>query len=160
MLDKFLLKIRSIADYQFGRHAGESLFPNNVDILFSRRTGRIRHVYWKGKLLATLRPTDGFFSLTLEGARSLSKLVPQRLWVKVQNDVTGFISKGRTVFAKHVINCDIEIRPGEEVVVLNNQNTVIAVGRAVLSGEEMKAFNHGAAVRVRWGNAEKREKER
>lgn len=156
MTDKFLHKIRSIADYQFGRHAGENLFPNDVNISFSRRTGRIRHVYLKGKLLATLRPTDGFFSLTLEGARSLSKLVPQRLWVKVQSDVADFISKGRSVFAKHIIDCDIEIRPGEEVVVLNNHNAVLAVGRALLSGEEMKSFNNGAAVRVRRGNAEKR----
>jgi predicted RNA-binding protein (TIGR00451 family) len=76
--------------------------------------------------------------------------------VKVQSDVADFISKGRSVFAKHIIDCDIEIRPGEEVVVLNNHNAVLAVGRALLSGEEMKSFNNGAAVRVRRGNAEKR----
>jgi predicted RNA-binding protein (TIGR00451 family) len=156
MLDNPLQKIRSIADYQFGRGAGKTLFPDNVEISFSRRTGRIRHIYLDGKLLATLRPTDGFFSLTLESGRCIMRIKPLRLWVKVQDDVADFIAKGRSVFAKHVIDCDVEIRPEEEVVVINSQRKVLAVGRAVLTGEEMKAFKHGVAVRVRRGVAGKK----
>lgn len=159
MLDNPLQKIRSIADYQFGRGTGKTLFPDNVDISFSRRTSRIRHIHLDGKLLATLRPTDGFFSLTLEGARRIMQIKPLRLWVKVQDDVTDFIAKGRTVFAKHVVDCDEEIRPEEEVVVIDSQRKVLAVGRALLTGEEMKAFKRGVAVRVRRGVAEKKKGE-
>ncbi len=155
MIDNHLQKIRSIADYQFGRGTGNTLFPENIDVSFSRRTGRIRHIYLDGDLLATLRPTDGFFSLTVQGARRLTQVKPLRLWVKVQDDVADFIAEGKTVFAKHVEDCDGEIRPEEEVVVINGQCKVLAVGRAVLTGREMKAFKHGVAVRVRRGAAEK-----
>jgi 7-cyano-7-deazaguanine tRNA-ribosyltransferase len=38
-----------------------------------------------------------------------------------------------------------------EVVVINNKDDVLAVGKAVLSGGEMLAFNRGIAVKVRRG---------
>ena len=148
-------KIRSIADYQLGKGVGNALFPKNVNVVFSRRTGRIRHIHWNGKLLATLRPTDGMLSLTVEGARRLVKGVkPLRLLVRVQKDVEPFIAQGKSVFAKHVVDTDIEIRPQEEVVVVVEKNRVLAVGKAVLTGREIKAFKHGVAVKVRRGASE------
>lgn len=149
-----LQKIRAIANYQFGKGVSETLFPDSIEIYFSRRTGRIRHIYLNSMLLATLRPTDGFFSLTIEGARRFIQVKPLRLWVRVQDDVSEFIARGRSVFAKHVVDCDEEIRPEEEIVVINGQDEVLAVGRAVLTGREMKAFKHGVAVRVRRGVTE------
>jgi len=150
-----LQKIRSVADYQLGKGAGKVLFPDRVNVVFSRRTGRIRHIYLQYKLLATLRPTDGMFSLTVAGAQRLFKAVkPPRLWVKVQKDAEPFIAKGKSVFAKHVVDADSEIRPQEEVIVTGENNRVLAVGRAVLTGREMKAFKHGVAVKVRRGISE------
>ena len=146
-----LEKIRSIADYQLGKSAGKALFTDSVNIVVSKRTGRIRHVYLRRKLLATLRPTDGMFSLTIHGANRLIRgMNAPRLWVKVSDEAASFISAGRSVFAKHVIAADREIRPQEEVIVLN-EDKVIAVGKAVLTGREMTAFKRGVAVRVRKG---------
>lgn len=144
-------KVRSIANYQFGKGAGETIFPDKVHILHSRGTGRIRHIYLKKNLIATLRPTDGLFSLTIEGGNRLLSTKPNRCWVQVQEDITEFIAKGRTVFAKHVINCDFTIRPREEVVVIDTLRKVLAVGKAILTGEEMLAFQQGVAVQVRHG---------
>lgn len=158
MLNNPLQKIRAIADYQFGRGVGEALFPDDVEIVFSKRTGRIRHVYCGGELLVTLRPTDGLFSLTVEGGRRMTGVKSKRLWIKVQDDVADFIAKGRSVFAKHVVDCDEEIRPEEEVIVINGQGGVLAVGRAVLTGKEMKAFKQGVAARVRCGVSERGER--
>jgi predicted RNA-binding protein (TIGR00451 family) len=151
-----LAKIRSIADYQLGKGAGSALFPDKINVTFSRRTGRIRHIYLESELLATLRPTDGMFSLTIAGAKRLLKGVnPPRLWVKVSTDAAPFVAEGKSVFAKHVISADKEIRPQEEVTVLDEQDKVLAVGKAVLTGKEMTAFKRGIAVRVRKGTAEK-----
>lgn len=152
---EILEKIRRIADYQLGKGAGVALFPDNVDVVFSKGTGRIRYVYLKRKLLATLRPTDGMFSLTVWGGKQLLKGAGSpRLWVKVSKDAAPFIAEGRSVFAKHVIAADPEIRPQEEVIVINEDNKVLAVGKAVLTGKEMRAFKRGVAVRVRRGAAE------
>lgn len=155
-MDYALEKIRKIADYQFGKGVGEKLFPENVKIVFSKRTGRIRHVYLNDKLLATLNPRTGFFTLTIEGARKvLEAMQPKRLWVQVRDDAALFVEKGSDVFVKHVTDLDEEIRPGEEVIVVNSKGEVIAVGRAMLSGAEMRVFNRGIAVRVRRGKNEK-----
>jgi len=150
-----LLKIRSIADYQLGKGTGKALFPDKVNIVLSINTGRIRHIYLDHDLLATLRPTDGMFSLTLAGAKRLIKGVKSpRLWVKVQKDIESFIAQGKSVFAKHVVDADEEIRPQEEVIIIGENNRVLAVGKAVLTGKEMKAFKHGVAVKVRRGASE------
>lgn len=78
----------------------------------------------------------------------------QRLWVKVTAEAEPFIAKGKSVFAKHVVDVDNEIRPQEEVAVINEKNEVLAVGRAMLTGKEMKTFKRGVAVRVRRGIVE------
>lgn len=153
---RFILEqIRKIADYQFGKGVGENLFPENVEIIFSKRTGRIRYVYLDGKLLATLNPATGLFTLTIEGAkRVFSSMSPKRLWVKISNEAVPFVESGGDVFAKHVIESDENIRPGEEVIVIDCEGNIIAVGKAALSGVEMMTFNRGVAVKIRRGRRE------
>jgi predicted RNA-binding protein (TIGR00451 family) len=151
-LEDTLRKVRSIADYQFGKDVGWKLFPENVEILYSKRTGRIRYVYLNGKRLATLRPTDGLFSLSITGAKRIAENKAfAKCFVTVRDDVSEFIAQGGDVFAAHVVKVNNEIHPKDEVVVVNNEGEVLAVGRAVLSGEEMKAFKKGVAVKVRRG---------
>jgi len=152
-------KLRKVADYQFGRGAGENLFPGNITVVFSKRTGQIRHIYLEGKLLATLRPRDGLLSLAIDGAKRLMEgVIVTRAWVQVQEDAVDFVKKGGDLFARHVVDVGEELRPGEEVVVLDKNKRVIAVGRTMLSGDEMKEFKRGVAVRVRRGSLEKPKK--
>jgi predicted RNA-binding protein (TIGR00451 family) len=152
-----LLKIRKIADYQFGKGQGEILFSDDVNIVFSKKTGRIRYIYLHKKLLATLNPKHGFFSLTLEGAKKRYKSdIGKRLWVQVSDEISYFVERGSDVFAKHVINVDEAIRPLEEVVLINGKKEVIAVGRSKLTGKEMKNFRKGVAVKVRKGRVKKK----
>ncbi len=157
MQDKLsaIQKIRSIANYQFGKGVGKKLFPEKVRIVISKKAGRIRHVYLGQSRLATLRPSDGLFSLTISGAKRIMEgaEIPS-LWVKVQEKAAPFIANGKSVFAKHVVDSDEEIRPREEVIVIDQENEILAVGKAILSGREMKAFKSGVAVRVRRGTAE------
>lgn len=145
-------RIRSVADYQFGKGVGNELFPENVEIVRSKRTGRIRYVYLNGKRLVTLRPTDGLFSLSILGAkRIVENANSARCLVTIQDDISVYIAEGRNVFAKHIVRADSEIRPKDEVIVVDRTGKVFAVGRAVLSGEEMEAFKRGVAVKVRRG---------
>jgi uncharacterized protein with predicted RNA binding PUA domain len=148
-LEDVLVRIRSVADYQFGRSVGAVLFPEGVTVAFSRKTGRIRYVFLEGKRLATMRPTDGLFSLSLTGARRVVKR--SRCVVVVRDDVARFVADGGDVFAAHVVSVDDEVRARDEVVVVDGTGRVLAVGRALLSGVEMRAFKRGVAVKVRRG---------
>ena len=151
-----LLRIRKLADFQFGRGTGESLFPENVEITISRKTKKIRYIYQNGTLLATLRPTNGFFSLSLAGARNLMKASgPNIPSLEIREEASNFIRRGGDVFAKHVTSVNEEIRPGEEIIVLSPLCEIVGVGRSMLSGCEMKSFRRGIAVKVRKGTIEK-----
>lgn len=147
-----LQKIRSIANYQFVSCVGAILFPDESQFTYSRRTGKIRYVYHEGKLLATLRPREGRFSLTVLGAKRLKSSVPPlRFRVIVEKEVEEFIKKGRNVFARHIIRVDNELKPGSEVIVTDSNDRILAVGKAFLSGQEMLAFKRGIAVKNRQG---------
>jgi predicted RNA-binding protein (TIGR00451 family) len=152
--EKFLVElVKMRADYQFGPGAGEALASRGVRVGVSKRTGKPRYVYdSEGRLLATVRWNDGFLALTLEGAKLLKQYFkPPRLRVVVKSEVGDFIKRGRSVFAKHVLRVDPEIRCGDEVMVVDEKDDLLAVGRAVLSSYEMLAFNSGVAVKVRRG---------
>jgi predicted RNA-binding protein (TIGR00451 family) len=130
------------------------LFPENVNVKYSKTTGRIRYVYLNGKRLATLRPTDGLLSLSITAAQ----LVAQNrgfasCFVTVRQDVSEFVADGGDVFAVHVVEADDAVRAKDEVIVVDEDNRVLAVGRALLSSAEMKAFKIGVAVKVRHGCA-------
>jgi len=151
-LEDALRRIRSVADYQFGKGVGAKLFPENVEIAYSKRTGRIRYIYLNGKRLATLRPTDGLFSLSIKGAKRIAENAGSaKCFVTVQNNVSRFIAEGGDVFTVHVVKADDEIRSKDEVIVVDEGGRVLAVGRSVLSSEEIKSFKVGVAVKVRRG---------
>jgi predicted RNA-binding protein (TIGR00451 family) len=154
-LENALQRIRSVADYQFGKGVGVRLFPKDVVISYSRRTNRIRYVFLDGERLATMKPTDGLFSLSIEGAKRIAgKARSAKCFVKVRDDISSFISNGGDVFAAHVVQVSSEIRPKDEIIVVDDKDKVLAVGRAVLSGEEMRVFKRGVAVKIRRGCVE------
>lgn len=143
----------AMLDYVFGQGVSEALEGRVVSIECSKKTGRIKHIYVDGKLLATLRP-DGGLALTLHGAQVLlrSKAFRENCIV-VSEEAEEAARAGKSVFAKHVIKVGKRIRPKSEVVVLNRVGELLAVGKAVLSAEMMKEFECGVAVKVRVGNA-------
>ena len=147
-------RIRSTADYQFGKGVGIKLFPENVEILYSKATGRIRYVNLNGERLATLRPTDGLLSLSITAAKCIVENADfAQCFVTVRNDVSKFVADGSDVFAAHIVKADDVIHAKDEVIVVDEAGKILAVGRAMLSSSEMKAFKTGIAVKVRHGCA-------
>ncbi len=149
--ERYLKKARIIADYQFGRGAGAALFPETVEFVFSR-TRRIAQIQERGQRLVTLRSLDGLFTLGREGARRLHQVLPYpRLRVVMNEESSEFVQAGETAFCKHVVDADPGIRAYDEVLVVDEQDRLLATGRAMLTRDEMRRFEHGMAVKVRHG---------
>lgn len=149
-----LRKIKAISDYQFGKEITDILFDDINQIHFERspNTNKIRYIYYKDNLLLSLRPTNGFFTLTLYSAQKLTdKIGPPKLRVIVLNDISEFIKKGRNVFCKHVIDIDEELRPLDEVIVVNLNDELLGIGKLRIPVSYVKSFSHGIAVRIRKG---------
>ena len=150
-----LRKLIAVGNYQFGKGVGSILFDRKVRIECSRKTGRIRHIYIRDKLAATLRPKDGFLALTPYAASLiLSKIGYAPNVVVVDASVADAVKDGGDVFAKHVVRADSELRPGEEVIVTDSVGNLLGVGSAVLAGHEMTVFKRGVAVNLRKGSFE------
>ena len=157
-----LADLRTGADYQFGAGAGEALFPPDETVTIRRSSGgRPRQIIDgdvddtpgspEGNRLVSYG-TDGRFTLGVTGARRLQTLfsgLSHRIVVGSESEP--YVREGRNAFAKFVTAADEEIRPGDEVLVVDDEDTLFAVGRAELSGREALAFESGVAVKVRHG---------
>ncbi|MDR2623305.1 MAG: tRNA guanosine(15) transglycosylase TgtA [Methanobrevibacter sp.] len=145
-------KIKAIADYQFGNGAGDSLFNGEIEIEKSKKTGKIRHVYCDGELVANMRASDSYFVLAKEGARRLHKAIKfPKNRVVVTADSEPFTREGRSVFSKFVLDCDSNIRAKDEVLIVNENDDLLAFGRSLLNHNEMMNFNVGQAIKNRKG---------
>src|SRR5438128_11784436 len=132
--------MRVVANYQLVNGAIEA-FPKAILITRSPNTHRIRHIYNNAELLATYRPMDGLLALSIPGGQALRGIFkPPRLRVEVVPGVAAFIKKGGNVFCKHVQHADPELRPAEEVLVVDEKDRLLAVGRSLFNAEGMVSF--------------------
>jgi 7-cyano-7-deazaguanine tRNA-ribosyltransferase len=145
-----MLRCRAVLDMQFGRGAGDILDGHKVEFVKSRRTGKIRNVMIDGVHVLSMRAHDGRFTPKLEGAKLLMDVLPEpSMRVRIEDEPAEFARKGSNVFSKFVVDCDPDIRPGDNVFVVDAKGQLAAVGRALMNREEMLAFKRGIAVRVK-----------
>lgn len=134
--DKTLHELRSIARYQFGENA-DRFIPDNV------KTKGMYHkrVLSNGTQLALLNKDYGLYRLNLPGGEILKDLGINI--VKIDFDLTT-----NTVFAPGIDAADHKIIPGDEVVVVRNDN-VVGVGKAIMTGREMEECDNGIGVKLK-----------
>jgi uncharacterized protein with predicted RNA binding PUA domain len=144
--------LRTVADYQFGRGAGPAIVPTDEPLDVERsKTGRPRQLRIDEGRLASYN-TDGRLSLGVAGGRRLqATLDPPECRVTVGEESEPFVLDGKNAFAKFVTAVDDSIRPGDEVLVVREDDRLLGVGRAELSAAAMRAFETGMAVMVREG---------
>lgn len=140
------VKLRHTIDALFGAGAARHL-PMDASITLSK-TKRIKTVMHRGRLLCTLR-IDGGVAITPYFAQIMLKGRSFRQnCIEVSEEAVPFIREGRSVFCKHVTWCGRNVQASADVPVLFD-GEVIAVGRAVLSGDAIMDCQLGVAVKVR-----------
>lgn len=145
-------KLKAIADYQFGWGSGEALFKGNINVEKSKKTGKIRHIYDGKTLIVNMRASDSYLVLSKEGAKRLhnSTAYPKNR-VVVNKDSEPFALDGKSVFAKFVVECDENIRSNDEVLIVNEEDKLLAYGKSLLSAVEINNFQTGQAIKTRKG---------
>ncbi|MFW9777311.1 MAG: DUF5591 domain-containing protein [Candidatus Heimdallarchaeota archaeon] len=136
-----LLFLRTIADFQFGKGTGNLLLPDQARI-----SGHLDHglrVTMDGKHLVTFRPETGLLTLSLAAG--------QRIMNYTENIVVfdGEKIQGSTIFALGIIHANTAIRPNDEVLVVNKEGQLIAVGTSYLSGCLLVEMNRGKGIKIR-----------
>lgn len=146
----FLDKINYIFKYQFGKELFSLVDRDNIEVVRSKNTGKIRNVLYAGNIILSLRASDGLYSINYEGSKIIHKSFPfPEKRVAVSSEIQEFITTGRNVFAKFVEDCDPSIRPGDEVLIVDKEDNLLSYGRAILNRDEMIQFSQGVAVKNR-----------
>jgi 7-cyano-7-deazaguanine tRNA-ribosyltransferase len=158
-----LRKTRSILRFQFGSINGKwsdrIILPEDEDVSFvrSKKTGKIRNIFGEGSggdriHLLSMRAEDGLFNLKWEAARRLhvSSDPPYRRII-VEEGTGDFNAKGYNVFCKFVMDADPMIRAGDDVLIVDREDVLFAVGRATVSARMMVEAKVGTAVKIRDG---------
>ena len=149
-LDFDKIRISAVSDIQFGRGAGKILLNGKIKIVKSEKTGKIRNIYCNGKHVLSMRAEDGLFTLKIDGARLLHKFFKYpKLKIVIEEDAVPFVKEGKSVFAKFVIDCDSELRPFDECLIVDKKDELLAVGRCLLNRKEILSFKQGMAARIR-----------
>lgn len=82
--------------------------------------------------------------LTLQG---IKKYKPEKKFVTVDKGAVPFIVKGADVMAPGIMDADNGIKKDEMVWVRNEEGTPLAIGMALIDGEEMVKEKKGKAVK-------------
>lgn len=147
-------KLSIMVDYLFGRGVSAALPKSGVKLVLSRRSGRVKLVYYGERLFATVKP-NGAMALTVYGATLLAgRQSFRRNCVVVDSEAAPFVRAGKSAFNKFVLEAGSNVRPRGEVAVLDPEGHVLAVGTAVVNGRFMRQFASGVAVKVREGARE------
>lgn len=134
--EKVLNELRSIAVYQFGPGARDFI-PDNV-----KTKGRYhKQIMVDGKQIALLNKDYGLYRLNLAGGEILKDL-----GINIVN--IDFDLETNTVFAPGINKASHNIIPNDEVVVVKD-NSVVGVGKAILTGREMEKCSNGICVKIK-----------
>jgi len=145
-----LKRISAVADMQFGNNASEGLFDGDIRVVKSKRTNKIRNIFVNNKHVLSMRAGDGMFTLKIDGGRIFHEFFEYpKLRVVVNDESVSFIKEGKSVFSKFVIDCDSDLRPLDECLIVDQKDNLLAVGRCLLNKVEMLSFNYGMAVKTR-----------
>jgi 7-cyano-7-deazaguanine tRNA-ribosyltransferase len=136
--------------YQWGRDVEKIAEIPGLQVVFSRKTGKIRHVILNDEIIFTLVPTTGLLTPTFKGGELLLQHNIDDIFLIGMEDEPGeFVAKGKSALAKFVTSASSELKAGEEVLVIDENHHLLGTGRSLLSGSEMLAFNRGVAVIIR-----------
>ena len=141
------VKLRQTVDALFGTGVSKFL-PKDFEIKKSKKTGRIRSVFYKEKLLLTSR-SDGGLVISVHCAKLFLKSKKfQENCLHIDKESNEFVKDGKSVFCGHVISCGKNIKIGSDVPVLY-KNQVVGVGKSVLSSKMIMSQNRGVAIKIR-----------
>jgi 7-cyano-7-deazaguanine tRNA-ribosyltransferase len=130
----------------------------------SRRTGRIRNVLIREngslKHLFSIRAEDGMITLKLEGAEKLHSSIPFPFRrVQVDSETGEYNARGLNVFCKFVTDACPKLRAGDDAMVVDEEDRLLALGRVQASRGYLVDSRSGIAVKVKEGVLSKKDKD-
>ncbi len=136
--------IRAVFKYQYGVDVDVS------ELRWEVKRGIPRKIYRGETYIGLIRYEDGFFVPSVDGAKWLVALIPSpRTRIVVDEDGREAIEKKRSPLTDHVLDSDPEMRPNMEIIIVDENDNVLATGKATLTPREIAEIPHVPAAKVR-----------
>lgn len=138
--------------YQFGSSVRTRLEKEELEVIRSGATKKIRFVHIGGEEVFAMNPSVAMFSPSLIGAMLIHEASkPPLNRVVAHEDAIPFVRKGKTLFCQHVIGLQRDLPPKAEVIVVDKDDQLHASGVLMISSTAALQLQNGPAVRVRRG---------
>ncbi len=134
-------RIHAITDYQFGKNISFLMFPDKYSII--GKPNRNSLVVKNKKLMGVIQRLTGQLSLTIETAKILAE--KKQYYIQFE----GTELKGSTLFAVGVKDADPQIRPTDAIVIIDENNKLVAVGQAITAGRDMLTMTSGQVAKIK-----------
>jgi phosphoadenosine phosphosulfate reductase len=148
-------RTRQLIDGQFGPGTGRLVLPEGHIVLLNKAPDidRMDEVIAGGEVVGAIRfslVAGEKFLLRPNSAVAIAKQA-KRGWVKIDEGAAEAVrKKSASTLAVGVMDCDPDIKPGTEVLVLGPDGCPVSVGTSKMSAAEMMAHTRGTAVKTRW----------
>jgi phosphoadenosine phosphosulfate reductase len=152
-----IAEILNLADEQWGPGAGAALLQGPSPIVLNPcpAPDRLDEIILDGNvvgsiLFSNIRSVSSLILREEGGLRmALSDFVPSKGSVTVDPSVVPFLLDGKNLLSPGIISADEGISPGDEVLVLDPEGSIVSSGSARKGSSEMVG-THGMGVKVRW----------
>ncbi|MGD0057052.1 MAG: RNA-binding protein [Methanomassiliicoccales archaeon] len=134
-------EVRTLAD-EISPRVGAEIF-GITDTVDRAESSDFDVIFVNGEVLALIR--DGGAFLTVRG---LLRYRPTKSYVTVDMGAVPYVSKGADVMTPGIVEADPSIKEGDFVWIRDVKNRVpLAIGKALVSGQEMAKKQPGKAVK-------------
>ncbi len=141
-------QVEALLAWRYGPDAVTELAGERLVGKRSPKTGRLRRVEHNGAIVFHVG-SDGLARPTWKGAELLHPRLPfPQSRIVVAPDAVPFVREGKTLFSRFVAGGDGSLVPGASAFLVDEADTLLAVGRLVLAPGEMGRLTRGVAVRV------------
>jgi len=141
--------VKFVIDYLFGKGTHNTLVIDRFKPVFSKRTGKIKQLFYDNMLFGTFRP-NGTLALTPNAYKILSQHeMFKRNTAVIKEDQIDFVKDGFSVFVKNIKKLGENIFVGSDVFIVTPNNDLIGVGKALISHTQLKRFKSGLCIKNR-----------
>jgi predicted RNA-binding protein (TIGR00451 family) len=138
-----------ILDYLYGSKTHEIVDLNNTRFTISKRTGKVKQIYYNNRLFGTFRP-NGSLAPTPYAFSVLSKSTNfKQNTVIIKKDSVNHIKGGSSVFVQNLKKVGENIYVGSDVFIVGPDKSLIGIGKSTIQSKQIEHLKSGVCVKNR-----------
>jgi len=138
-------EILDIIEYQFGKEVRKSC--ENLDLKIKKGKSRKIEIYLKEKPFLFLNPKFFLFNISEEFAKNLKE--NKKLYIKINKNFLEDIKKTKNIIRKNIIEFSKDFRYGDDVIILDENDNLIAIAKAKMNSFEIENSTYGIIAKIK-----------